>query len=88
MVWANYSPTMGGYDPWIIATTVPEPSTLALAGIAVVIGLGTWARRRHSEIRSNGDCQPPIPVGTIVGVRRCSPFPARPMLFPETLKCC
>ncbi len=35
--WSTYSPSMGGTDPWVIAATtaVPEPSSLALAGLAV-----------------------------------------------------
>lgn len=51
LVWTNYSPIMGGYDPWIVATAVPEPPTITMAGFATFLGLGIWARRRPLVIR-------------------------------------
>lgn len=41
-VWFTYNPSMGGTDPWVIAVAsaaVPEPSSLTLAGLAVLSGL-------------------------------------------------
>ncbi len=32
---------------WVLVASVPEPSSLVLAGIAAFAGLGVWARRRH-----------------------------------------
>jgi len=39
--------SIGANDPWIIATAVPEPSTLVLLGIGA-IGLFAWRRRRQA----------------------------------------
>lgn len=53
--WLTEKPQMGGYEPWIIAGAlpVPEPSTLVLAGISLLVGLGytsNWRiRRRRRE---------------------------------------
>lgn len=49
---AGLTPTSGGptyYNvaPYVIFTPVPEPSSLALAGIAVAISVGAAVRRRH-----------------------------------------
>jgi hypothetical protein len=45
-IWSNTNPVLNGSDTWIIATTsVPEPSTLTLLGIAAVCLAGV-ARRR------------------------------------------
>ena len=42
---------IGGTGNWtVVVTTVPEPATVVLAGIAAVVGFGAWARRRRSAI--------------------------------------
>jgi hypothetical protein len=44
-VWATTEPMMGGQDPWVIASNaVPEPGTLTMLGIAVVL---VGASSRH-----------------------------------------
>ncbi|MGP0069831.1 MAG: PEP-CTERM sorting domain-containing protein [Isosphaeraceae bacterium] len=48
-VWNTGNPAMGGTDPWVIAVaSVPEPSTLTLAGLGVVsvLAFGLARRRR------------------------------------------
>jgi PEP-CTERM motif len=48
-IWSTPDPAMGGHDPWIIAAlTVPEPSTLALLGIAAAC-VAVRERRRPSR---------------------------------------
>jgi hypothetical protein len=48
-VWATMNPAMGANDPWVIAelSSVPEPSSLCLAGVATLFGGAyTLARKR------------------------------------------
>jgi hypothetical protein len=54
-IWFNSNPTMGGTDPWVIATTaspVPEPSTaiVAVCGTVAFIAYG-WSRHRRAQRR-------------------------------------
>jgi hypothetical protein len=53
-VWANFNPVMGGTNPWVIAaaSAVPEPSSLALAGLGAAwgIALGLARKRRTKAI--------------------------------------
>jgi hypothetical protein len=50
-VWSTQNPAMGGTDPWVIAkvATVPEPSSLTLAALAVTcaVALGGARKRRR-----------------------------------------
>jgi hypothetical protein len=47
--WANTNPIMNGSSSWVIAQTVPEPSTLVLLGIAAIGLLGwAWQRRKRA----------------------------------------
>ncbi len=53
-LWENFAPSMGGTNPWVIAvaqsTAVPEPSTLAMAGLVSVCGIAySLARRRRAQ---------------------------------------
>jgi hypothetical protein len=41
-----------GINASITAVPVPEPSSLAMAGIATLAGLADWARRRHLATRA------------------------------------
>jgi hypothetical protein len=56
-VWNTGNPYMGGTDPWVIAVaSVPEPSTLTLAGLGVVSGLAfSLARRRRAGSQAISD---------------------------------
>ena len=51
--WSDVNTVHGnisGTGNWtVVVTTVPEPATVVLAGIAAVVGLGAWARRRRSR---------------------------------------
>jgi PEP-CTERM motif len=39
------------FGNWVLAgSTVPEPSTLVLTGLAGVVGLGLWARQRKKAV--------------------------------------
>jgi hypothetical protein len=53
--WETLNPSMGGNDPWVIATvsSVPEPTTLTMLGIAMVgIALiGQCRKNRADAIR-------------------------------------
>jgi PEP-CTERM motif len=43
------STLLTGFGQWVLASSVPEPSTLVLAGCAAAAGLGVWARRRRAR---------------------------------------
>jgi hypothetical protein len=53
--WITDNPQVGGTDPWVIgvaASSVPEPSSLVLNGVAGVAGvLAQWLRRREPGAR-------------------------------------
>ena len=54
VVWDTPNPAMGGSDPWVIAevATVPEPSSLTLAALAVTFaGVIGEARKRRMLCR-------------------------------------
>jgi hypothetical protein len=50
--WNNMDPAMGGTNPWVIATAVPEPSSLILAGPGALGLIGCRLARRHMAVRS------------------------------------
>jgi PEP-CTERM motif len=52
-IWFTGNPSMGGTDPWVIATaSVPEPSTITLAGLGAVVGLlHGLARKRRARCK-------------------------------------
>ena len=52
--WSTYSPSMGGTDPWVIAATtaVPEPSSLALAGLAVTCAVVLGGESESNQVLS------------------------------------
>jgi PEP-CTERM motif len=47
---SNLNNGTGTYAGTITIDSVPEPSSLALSGIAVIAGLGAWARRRYRNV--------------------------------------
>jgi len=49
--WSTVSPTMNGTTDWVIATAVPEPSTLALLGLGAAALLGYRSHRKRSSRR-------------------------------------
>ena len=56
-IWSTTTPSLGGSEPWLIAvaqsSTVPEPSSLPIAGSAIICGIGVCVRRmriRHRKI--------------------------------------
>jgi hypothetical protein len=55
--WSTQSPSMGGTDPWVIAATtaVPEPSSLALAGLAVTCAIVLGGARNRMRF-----CRRPV----------------------------
>ncbi len=48
--WLSSNPSMGGTDPWVIASAVPEPSSIALMGFAAAFGLVLRSTRKQ-ELR-------------------------------------
>ena len=50
--WFTSNPSMGGTNPWLIAS-VPEPSTALLASIGAVVGFLAygWSRHRRAQRR-------------------------------------
>jgi PEP-CTERM motif len=47
---SNLQNGTGTYAGTITINSVPEPSSVALSGIAVIAGLGAWARRRNRNV--------------------------------------
>jgi hypothetical protein len=54
-VWVNHNPLMGGTNPWVIAaaSAVPEPSSLALAGLGAATGIALGLLRKRRTMETN-----------------------------------
>ncbi len=52
-LWSTTTPSLGGREPWLIAVppTIPEPSSLAIAGSAITCGVGFWLKRKRRRQR-------------------------------------
>ncbi len=51
-IWLTGSPSMGGTDPWVIATAVPEPSSLILAALGALGVIGCRLPRKRMPVRA------------------------------------
>jgi PEP-CTERM motif len=75
-VWVNHNPVMGGTDPWVIAaaSAVPEPSSLALAGLGAASGIAVGLMRKR---RTKGTNDPTCELTTFQHSRHIPSHKAR-----------
>src|SRR5262249_16922072 len=54
-LWNTFNPALGGTNPWLIASSVPEPSSFILAAFGVLMIVGGCSRLRNARATVLGD---------------------------------
>jgi hypothetical protein len=73
VVWNTPNPAMGGTDPWAIAevATVPEPSSLTLAALAVTCAVALGEARKRRRLRRRPAVEAPAEIRAWFRGHRC-----------------